>query len=115
MQTIANSCPNLTTIYLFDTQVTDVGLKALAESVCGNKLTTLILGGDIVALRITDIGMQWISTLCRNLKKICISDTSVHDKGLVALAPLMTQQGIIGCPNLTDINLNDTLVTDIGV
>jgi len=115
VQTIANSCPNLTTIYLYDTQLSDVGLKALAESVCGNKLTTLILGGEIVALRITDIGMRYIASSCPNLKTICISDTGVRDQGLMALAPLMTQQGIVGCPNLTHINLNDTLVMDIGV
>jgi len=106
LKTIADSLPNLTHIDLYDTQITDEGLKTIATSECRYKLTTLILGGDVVGQNITDYGMGWIGANCRNLKSIHISDTRVRNRGL---------EFLMNCTEITDINLKNTLVSDTGV
>lgn len=107
VQIIADSCPKLNTIYLYDTQVTDQGLQVLADSKCSDKLTILRVGGEIIGSNITDHGVTELSKKCPNLKYIGLRHTSIHEGALMALGE--------NCRNLALIDITNTLTSDAGI
>ena len=89
--------PELTTIFLGNTGVTDAGAIALANK-CP-KLTKILLNGTGV----TDAGAIALANKCPELTRIDLYGTGVTDAGAIALANK--------CPELTRIYLYGTGVT----
>jgi internalin A len=83
-------------LILFNTTITDVGLKELR----GMKLTTLSLNGT----KITDAGLKELKDM--NLRVLGLRGTQITDVGLKEMRDMMT---------LTVLDLNNTQITDDGL
>merc|ERR1712196_584907 len=100
---VSANCPNITTIHLNYTEVTDAGIQSLAKH-CPN-ITTIELTGT--STEVTDAGIQSLAQHCPNITTINLYNTAVTNAGIRSLAE--------HCPNITTINLNSTAVTDAGI
>lgn len=90
--------PNLNTLYLWHTRITDDGLKEIARR---KQLTTLVLAWT----KITDVGLAEISQLT-NLRTLDLRNTPITDRGLQELKSL---------DGLTRLLLFDTKIGDNGL
>ena len=95
---IAPHFPNLTSLDLWNTRVTDAGLQHVAGL---NNLTKLNLWGTLV----TDVGLQHVAGL-NSLTTLNLGDTRVTDAGL---------QHVAGLNSLTLLDLKGTSVTNAGL
>jgi hypothetical protein len=111
--------PDLTSLYIESTPITDAGLVDVAAI---TKLDVLSLSRT----RITDAGLKTVSRL-RELRYLMLVDTAITDAGLADIAKLeklrflslgITKisdaglQKISGLPNLTSLNLGETKFDD---
>ena len=90
--------PNLTSLSLWNTQITDAGLAHIAKL---NNLTSLHLGGT----QVTDAGLAYISGL-NSLTSLHLGGTQITGVGLAHVARLNS---------LTSLDLGGTEITDAGL
>jgi hypothetical protein len=90
--------PKLDQLILWDTQVTDDGLRHISEL---SELRSLDLGH----LNITDAGMEQVESLT-NLENLNLSDTKITDAGL---------NGVGRLSQLRVLDLSNTGITDAGL
>ena len=88
---------NLTNLYLNNTQITDAGLKEVVKL---QNLTLLVLAGT----PITDAGLKDVAKL-KNLTNLSLADTKITDACLKDVAKLK---------NLTNLSLSRTKITNEG-
>jgi len=122
---VARYCSELRILDLQgDTQVTDTGLRSIAERVSGLAHVNMRDGSisdiglcalaahckDLISFdgtrchRVTDMGLQGLLMSCTHLETLFLGETEISDVGLLLVAEhgkRLKQFGLAGCPHLT--------------
>jgi len=101
LRALAQSCPNLRSVFLHETWITDSGLEFLGRHAPDLQLLELSF------TKITDEGVSALAKQCPRLQQLVLTRTLLSDTGLVALAE--------ACPQLQDLNMRHTRITNAGL